>query len=95
MTQTSDQTKHETLDLSVDADGVATLTLHRPDDLNAFDLTMARELASAGRLRPSTASSRTARRSIRRMMTSIMECAGTREAEPVLPVAGLADEARR
>ena len=35
---------YETLDWSVDGDGVATLTLNRPDVLNAFDLTMAREL---------------------------------------------------
>jgi enoyl-CoA hydratase/carnithine racemase len=35
---------YETLDWAVDADGVATLTLNRPDALNAFDLTMAREL---------------------------------------------------
>ena len=35
---------YETLDWSVDADGVATLTLDRPDALNAFDLVMAREL---------------------------------------------------
>lgn len=34
----------ETLDWTVDDDGVATLTLDRPDQLNAFDLTMAREL---------------------------------------------------
>ena len=34
----------ETIDWSVDDDGVATLTLDRPDQLNAFDLTMAREL---------------------------------------------------
>jgi enoyl-CoA hydratase/carnithine racemase len=34
----------ETLDWSVDEDGVALLTLRRPDALNAFDLTMAREL---------------------------------------------------
>jgi enoyl-CoA hydratase/carnithine racemase len=34
----------ETLRWEVDADGVATLTLHRPDHLNAFDLTMAGEL---------------------------------------------------
>ncbi len=39
-------TSYETLDWSVDADGVATLTLNRPDALNAFDLTMARELLS-------------------------------------------------
>ncbi|HWU22220.1 MAG TPA: crotonase/enoyl-CoA hydratase family protein [Nocardioides sp.] len=37
-------TSYETLQWSVDADGIATLTLHRPDALNAFDLTMAREL---------------------------------------------------
>lgn len=35
---------YETLTWEVDADGVATLTLSRPDALNAFDLTMAREL---------------------------------------------------
>jgi enoyl-CoA hydratase/carnithine racemase len=35
---------YETLDWSVAEDGVATLTLARPDQLNAFDLTMAREL---------------------------------------------------
>ncbi len=35
---------YDTLDWTVDADGVATLTLNRPDSLNAFDLTMAREL---------------------------------------------------
>jgi len=34
----------ETLRVSTDADGVTVLTLHRPDALNAFDLTMAREL---------------------------------------------------
>ena len=34
----------ETLDWSVDEDGIATLTLDRPDQLNAFDVTMAREL---------------------------------------------------
>lgn len=33
-----------TLEHDVDADGVCTLVLHRPDALNAFDLTMAREL---------------------------------------------------
>lgn len=35
---------YETLQWSVDDDGIATLTLHRPDQLNAFDVTMAREL---------------------------------------------------
>ncbi|WP_036516336.1 crotonase/enoyl-CoA hydratase family protein [Nocardioides sp. J54] len=35
---------YETLTWEVDADGVATLTLDRPEALNAFDLTMAREL---------------------------------------------------
>ena len=35
---------YETLDVAVDDAGVATLTLSRPDQLNAFDLTMAREL---------------------------------------------------
>ncbi len=34
----------QTLAVDVDSDGVATLTLSRPDALNAFDLTMAREL---------------------------------------------------
>jgi enoyl-CoA hydratase/carnithine racemase len=35
---------YETLRVEVDADGIATLTLDRPDHLNAFDVTMAREL---------------------------------------------------
>lgn len=35
---------YETLDLQVDDDGVAVLTLNRPDALNAFTVTMAREL---------------------------------------------------
>ncbi len=37
---------YETLTVAVDDAGVATLTLSRPDQLNAFDLTMARELQS-------------------------------------------------
>jgi enoyl-CoA hydratase/carnithine racemase len=37
-------TDYETLRWDVDGDGIATLTLHRPDALNAFNLTMAREL---------------------------------------------------
>ena len=37
-------TSYETLTWDVDADGIATLTLHRPDALNAFSVTMAREL---------------------------------------------------
>jgi enoyl-CoA hydratase/carnithine racemase len=39
----------ETLDWSVDDAGILTLTLDRPDQLNAFDLTMARELEAAFR----------------------------------------------
>lgn len=39
-------TDWETLRWELDDDGVGTLTLHRPDQLNAFDLTMARELAA-------------------------------------------------
>lgn len=39
----------ETLDWAVDEDGVATLTLNRPDQLNAFDVTMARELETVFR----------------------------------------------
>ena len=35
---------YETLSVSLDDDGVATLLLDRPGQLNAFDLTMAREL---------------------------------------------------
>jgi enoyl-CoA hydratase/carnithine racemase len=34
----------ETLTCTTDSDGVATLTLHRPEALNAFTVTMAREL---------------------------------------------------
>ncbi|ABL80908.1 MULTISPECIES: crotonase/enoyl-CoA hydratase family protein [unclassified Nocardioides] len=40
---------YQTLDWSVDTDGIATLTLNRPDQLNAFDVTMARELESVFR----------------------------------------------
>jgi len=43
VTQTG-RTEYETLRWSVDEDGIATVTLHRPDALNAFDVTMAREL---------------------------------------------------
>jgi enoyl-CoA hydratase/carnithine racemase len=35
---------YQTLLWDVDGDGIATLTLHRPDALNAFNVTMAREL---------------------------------------------------
>jgi enoyl-CoA hydratase/carnithine racemase len=35
---------YETLSVSLDDEGVCTLTLDRPDQLNAFNLTMAREL---------------------------------------------------
>ena len=35
---------YETLTWEVDGDGIATLTLDRPESLNAFDLSMAREL---------------------------------------------------
>jgi enoyl-CoA hydratase/carnithine racemase len=38
------ETGYETLTVSVDGDGIATLTLHRPDALNAFTVTMATEL---------------------------------------------------
>ena len=40
----------ETLRVEIDDDGVTTLTLHRPDQLNAFDLTMAGELVAFFRL---------------------------------------------
>lgn len=36
--------EYETLRYEVDGDGIATITLDRPDALNAFSLTMAREL---------------------------------------------------
>jgi enoyl-CoA hydratase/carnithine racemase len=37
----------KTIELSVDADGIATITLNRPDRLNAFDVTMQNELIAA------------------------------------------------
>jgi enoyl-CoA hydratase/carnithine racemase len=37
-------TDFETLQVETDGDGVTTLTLHRPEQLNAFNVTMAREL---------------------------------------------------
>lgn len=37
-------TTYQTLTVSIDDDGIATLLLNRPDALNAFDLTMAAEL---------------------------------------------------
>ncbi len=40
---------YETLGWTVDDDGIATLTLDRPDQLNAFDVTMARELETVFR----------------------------------------------
>ncbi|WP_148571023.1 crotonase/enoyl-CoA hydratase family protein [Nocardioides caldifontis] len=40
-------TGYETLDWSVDGDGILTLTLDRPDQLNAFTVTMAEELVAA------------------------------------------------
>lgn len=41
---TSPTTPYETLSVTVDDDGVATLTLDRPDAMNSFTVTMAREL---------------------------------------------------
>jgi enoyl-CoA hydratase/carnithine racemase len=38
---------YETLDYAVDADGILTLTLDRPEQLNAFTVTMAEELVDA------------------------------------------------
>jgi enoyl-CoA hydratase/carnithine racemase len=38
---------HETLDLAVDDDGILTITLDRPEQLNAFTVTMANELVDA------------------------------------------------
>jgi enoyl-CoA hydratase/carnithine racemase len=39
--------KYNTLDWSVDADGILTLTLNRPDHMNAFTVEMANELVAA------------------------------------------------
>ena len=39
--------KYNTLDWSVDADGILTLTLNRPDQMNAFTVEMANELVDA------------------------------------------------
>ncbi|HCB04933.1 MAG TPA: crotonase/enoyl-CoA hydratase family protein [Nocardioides sp.] len=44
MTASFQPSLYETLSVSLDEDGVATLTLDRPAQLNAFDLTMAGEL---------------------------------------------------
>lgn len=41
---TTTHTDYETLTCTVDDDGIATLSLHRPDALNAFTVTMATEL---------------------------------------------------
>ena len=41
-----DRMSYQTLTYDIDADGVLTLRLDRPEALNAFDLTMARELLS-------------------------------------------------
>lgn len=38
------QTDYETLEFALDDDGVGTLTMNRPDALNAFNLTMAQEM---------------------------------------------------
>lgn len=46
---TTRSTAYETLLWEVSEDGILTLTLHRPDALNAFTVTMARELEDAFR----------------------------------------------
>jgi enoyl-CoA hydratase/carnithine racemase len=49
MTDADDRTTYETLLWEVSDDGILTLTLHRPESLNAFTVTMARELEHAFR----------------------------------------------
>jgi enoyl-CoA hydratase/carnithine racemase len=44
-----DERAYETLDWSVDTDGILTLTLDRPDEMNSFTVTMAAELERAFR----------------------------------------------
>jgi len=44
---TADERPYETLRWEVDGDGILTLTLDRPDALNSFTVTMARELVAA------------------------------------------------
>ncbi|GAA1925633.1 crotonase/enoyl-CoA hydratase family protein [Nocardioides lentus] len=44
---TPDERPYETLRWEVDGDGILTLTLDRPDALNSFTVTMARELVAA------------------------------------------------
>ncbi|MDP3967391.1 MAG: crotonase/enoyl-CoA hydratase family protein [Nocardioides sp.] len=47
MTDTAPASDYETLRWEVDEDGILTLSLHRPDALNAFTVTMADELEAA------------------------------------------------
>ncbi len=49
MTDTADRETYETLLWQVSDDGILTLTLNRPEALNAFTVTMARELEDAFR----------------------------------------------
>jgi len=49
MTSTAEPPTYETLLWEVSDDGILTLTLHRPEALNAFTVTMARELEDAFR----------------------------------------------
>ena len=41
---TSSRPRYDTVTVATDDDGVCTLTLDRPDALNSFTVTMAREL---------------------------------------------------